>query len=179
MLRFHHDDPLTEHFDAKRTQELIGRKYYWPSMSDDVRMYFASCMTCARVKATRHKPYGELELLPVPKGPWEDLTMDFVTGLPPSGRRGQAYDAILVVVDRYTKMALYLPCRKSIDSADLADLFIDKVIAKHGVLLLLVSGRGTVFTARFWSSVCHHAKIKRRLSTAFHPQTDGQTARQK
>jgi hypothetical protein len=104
--------------------------------------------------------------------------MDFVTGLPPSGRRGQAYDAILVVVDRYTKMALYLPCRKSIDSAGLADLFIDKVIAKHGVPLSLVSDRGTVFTAHFWSSICHHAKIKRRLSTAFHPQTDGQTERQ-
>ena len=178
IIRSHHDDPLAGHFGAKRTQELISRKYFWPGLPTDVRTYVASCTTCARVKAARHKPYGELQPLPVPKGPWEDLTMDFITGLPPSGRKGEAYDAILVVVDRYTKMSLYIPCRKSIDSAGLADLFIDKVIAKHGVPLSIVSNRGTVFTAQFWTNVCYHAKIKRRLSTAFHPQTDGQTERQ-
>ena len=177
-VRAHHDDPLAGHFGVKRTLELIQRKYYWPGMGAQVRDYVATCTTCARVKATRHKPYGELEPLPTPKGPWQDVTMDFITGLPPSGRKGEAFDAILVVVDRFTKMARYIPCRKSIDSAGLADLLIDNIVARYGVPLSIVSDRGTVFTAQFWSNVCYHAKIKRRLSTAFHPQTDGQTERQ-
>jgi hypothetical protein len=104
--------------------------------------------------------------------------MDFVTDLPPSKRRGKAYDSILVVVDRYTKMARYIPVRKTIDAAQLADTLVSKVIKLHGSPESIVTDRGSVFTAKFWSALCYHLNIKRRLSTAFHPQTDGQTERQ-
>ena len=102
--------------------------------------------------------------------------MDFVTDLPESTASG--YTGILVIVDRLTKMAIYLPCRKDIDSPELARLFFEHVICKRGVHDNIVTDRGTQFTSRFWTRVCSHLSTDHRLSTAFHPQTDGQTERQ-
>jgi len=88
------------------------------------------------------------------------------------------YNAICVIVDRYTKMALYLPIVKTITVTELADLFLNEVVRRFGTPRGIVSDRGSIFTSEFWSELCFAAKIKRRLSTAFHPQTDGQTERQ-
>jgi transposase InsO family protein len=126
----------------------------------------------------RHATYGELQPLPLPKGPWQQLTMDFMSGVPPSKWNGKVYDALLVIIDRYTKMALYIPVTKKLTAAELADLLLDRVVARFGTLLGIVSDRDSRFTSAFWSDLCYFAKIKRRLSTAFHPQTDGQTERQ-
>jgi transposase InsO family protein len=104
--------------------------------------------------------------------------MDFITGLPISQRNGVAYDAILVIVDCYTKIARYIPTQKSATASDLADMFIHKVVRFFGLPDGIVSDRGSLFTLQFWSDICFIAKIKRRLSTAFHPQTDRQTERQ-
>ena len=104
--------------------------------------------------------------------------MDFITGLPPSKRTDVVYDSICVVVDRFSKMLRYLPTIKTIDAPALADLFFYEVVCRYGMPKGIVSDRGSVFTSAFWSSLCYHAKVKRRLSTAFHPQTDGQTERQ-
>lgn len=104
--------------------------------------------------------------------------MDFVTGLPPSKRFGVVYDAIWVVVDRYTKMARYIPTTKTLTATGLADLFVDQIVRFFGLPAGIVTDCGSVFTSQFWSEFCYAAKVKRRLSTAFHPQTDGQTERQ-
>ena len=105
--------------------------------------------------------------------------MDFVTDLPPSkGHSGAVYDSIWVVVDRLTKMTHYVPTRKTIDAPTLAGLFIQEVVRLHGLPDSIVSDRGSVFTSKFWSSFCFYLKVRRKLSTAFHPQTDGQTERQ-
>ena len=178
LLRRLHDDPLAGHFGYARTLELVRRNYNWPHLPKDVKEYVSTCTQCQRVKPLRHKPYGELQTLPQPKGPWVDVTMDFITDLPPSKGRGKAYDCILVVIDRYTKMARYVPTKKTIDAAQLADVFLSKIVKLHGVPESIVTDRGSLFTARFWSSLCYHLNIKRKLSTAFHPQTDGQTERQ-
>ena len=178
VLKRHHDDPWAGHFGYLRTLELIRRKYHWPHMARDVRDYVATCTTCQRAKPTRHKPYGELQSLPLPRGPWADITMDFITDLPPSQKRGKAYDSILVVVDRYTKTARYIPVKKTITAAELADVFMAKIHRHYGQPDSIVTDRGSVFTAKFWQSFTHFLKIRRRLSTAFHPQTDGQTERQ-
>lgn len=178
VLRMHHDDPLAGHFGRDKTVALISRKYYWPTLYNDVSEYIDTCDICQRSKARRHRPYGEMAALPQPQGPWEQLTMDFITDLPPSRRGNDIYDAVLVVVDRYTKMSLYLPCTKRCTSADLATLILDQVIARFGVPKGIVTDRGSVFTSEYWSELCFEAKVKRRLSTAFHPQTDGQTERQ-
>ena len=104
--------------------------------------------------------------------------MDFITDLPPSkDAEDAAYDSILVIMDRYTKMALYIPTRKTVTAEELAQLFVHRVVRSYGVPKGIVSDGGAVFTRNFWSGLCCNLGVKRRLSTAFHPQTDGQTVR--
>jgi hypothetical protein len=102
--------------------------------------------------------------------------MDCVTDLPES--TASKYTGILVIVDRLTKMPTYLPCRKDIDSPELAQMFFEHMICKRGVPDNIVTDRGKEITSRFWNRVCSHLSINHRVSTAFHPQTDGQTERQ-
>jgi transposase InsO family protein len=173
LLRIHHDDPLAGHQGAVKTTELLRRKFYWKALAKDVGDYVMTCDDCQRSKSRRHLPYSELSPLPLPSGPWKEITMDFITGLPPSRRRGNEYDALLVVVDRYTKMARYIPCNKTVDAIELASILEDEIFGKFGPPNGIVSDRGSVFTSTYWSNICYHLKIKRRLSTAFHPQTDG------
>ena len=104
--------------------------------------------------------------------------MDFVVGLPPSrGVAGKPYDAILVVVDRYSKMCRYIPTRIDVDASQLATLLIAEIFSKFGTPDSIVSDRGTTFTAKYWGTFCYYLAIRRCFSTAFHPQTDGQTER--
>ena len=173
-----HDDPLIGHFGAEKTLELLRRKYHWANIAEQARSYVRTCDICQRTKAPKHRPYGLLKSLPFPKGPWQELTMDFITGLPPSKRAGVVYDAILVVVDRFTKIVRYLTTTKTITAEQLGELFFFEIVCRFGTPAGIVSDRGSVFTSAFWSTLCYHAKVKRRLSTAFHPQTDGQTERQ-
>ena len=105
--------------------------------------------------------------------------MDFVTGLPLSmDWKGDSYDSILVIVDRLTKMVHYKPVKVTIDAPGLAEVILDVVVCHYGLPDSIVTDRGLLFTSKFWSSLCYFLGIKRRLSTAFHPQTDGQTERQ-
>jgi hypothetical protein len=117
--------------------------------------------------------HGELLPLPVPTGPWKGLSCDFITDLPPS----KNFDAILVFVDRFTKMVHLIPCTKTTDAVQFARFFVDYVVRLHGLPESLVSDRGSIFTSHFWKSLSRILGIKGRLSTAFHPQTDGQTER--
>jgi len=130
LLRCHHDDPLADHFGEKRTMELLSRKYHWSGTAKDVKDYVSFCNSCQLTKTPRHRPYGELQSLPQPNGPWQEITADFITGLPPSKFRGVVYDAILVVVDRYTKMARYIPTIKKLDAPGFADLFVEEIVCK-------------------------------------------------
>ena len=175
LLKLNHDDPLAGHFGVSKTLELLRRKYFWQSMRKDVREYVKTCPICQRTKAKRHLPYGELSSFPVPSKPWQEITLDFITDLPPSKFRGKVYDSILVIVDRYTKLARYIPTTKTITAAELAELFVLRVFRDFGLPAGITSDRGSVFTSKFWSSLCFYLSIRRRLSTAFHPQTDGQT----
>ena len=105
--------------------------------------------------------------------------MDFVMGLPISTDwKGDSYDSILVIVNWLTKMVYYEPVKVTINTPSLAEVIINVVVRHHGLLDSIVTDRGSLFTSKFWSSLCYFLGIKRRLSTAFHPQTDGQTERQ-
>jgi hypothetical protein len=179
ILRVNHDDPWQGgHFGRTRTLKTISRYYWWPRLANSVQRYCESCDICQRVKAPRHKPYGLLVPLPQPKQPWQDITFDFITGLPPAISRRKACDAIFVVVDRFSKMVRYLACTKVIDAPHMANLLYDDVFSKFGFPRSIISDRGSLFTSAWWSTFCHDLTVKRRLSTAFHPQTDGQTERQ-
>ena len=178
LLERNHDDPFAGHFGFDRTLDLIRRKYYWAGMYKDVKHYVETCAKCHRAKAVRHKPWGQLSSLPLPRAPFSDMTMDFITDLPPSMRRGLVSDSILVAVDRYTKFAIYIPSRMDWSAEIMADAVFDLVYGQHGMPENWVTDRGSLFTSHFWETFCAHLSILCRYSSAFHPQTDGQTERQ-
>ena len=179
MISRHHDDPLVGHFGIDKTRELVGRKYYWPSLRRDVESYVRGCDVCLASKAVRHKPYGNLQSLPIPTHRWKDLSMDFVTGLPLSSDwKGDSYDSILVIVDRLTKMVHYEPVKITIDAPGLAEVIIDVIVWHHGLPDSIVTNKGSFFTSKFRSLLCYFLGVKQKLLTTLHPQTDGQTKRQ-
>ena len=173
ILQQYHDSPLAGHYGVARTQSLISQYYKWPGLATAVEAYVRSCDTCARNKVVRHAPFGLLSPLPIPTRPWSSVSLDWITDLPPS----HYHDAILVVVDRLTKMAVFIPTTKSMSAADVAALFLREVVRVHGLPESLISDRDTVFTSHFWRRLIELLGIKANRSTAFHPQTDGQTER--
>ncbi len=163
LISKYYDDPLAGHFGIGKTRELIARKYYWSFLRTDVEAYVKACDVCLASKAVRHKPYGDLQSLPVLTHWWKDLSIDFVTSLPVSTNwKGETYDSILVIVDRLTKMVNYKPVKVTIDAPGLAEVIINVVMRHHGLPDLIVSDRGSVFTSKFWSSLCYFLRIKRR-----------------
>ncbi len=179
LISRHHNNSLAGHFGIEKTRKLIDKKYYWPTLRQDVEIYVKGGDAYLASKAVRHKPYGDLQSLPVSTHRWNDLSMVFVTGLQISAKwKGDSYDAILVIVDRLMKMIHYEPVKVTINATGLAEVTIDMVVRHHGVLELIVMDRGSLFTSKFWTLLCYFLGIKRKLSTAFHPQTDGRTKRQ-
>ena len=142
-------------------------------MRETIKRYIKNCDTCQRSKAVRHEPYGLLQPNEVPDQPWQSITMDFITDLPNSN----GYDTILVVIDRLTKMSHFIPCRKDLDTRQFATLFMQHIVRLHGIPRDIIMDRGSLFTSELWKETTKNVEIERRLSTAFHPQTDGQTER--
>lgn len=177
LMRIHHDDELAGHFGRDKTEALLRRKYWWPTLAKDTAEYVKTCSVCQVMKTRRHRLYGEAQALPMPNRPWQEITMDFITDLPPGNMKGQAVDAILVIVDRYSKMSRYIATTKRCTSVDLANILRDEVIRYYGVPDGIVTDRGSIFTSQYWSDFAYEARVNHRLSTAFHPQTDGQTER--
>ena len=126
----------------------------------------------------RYRPYREMYPLLLPNSLFQELSIDFIVNLPLSSRNGSVYNSILVVVDRYTKIARYIPCNKTYIVEKLALLFYNEIIYRYSVLNGIVSDRRLVFTSTYQSSFYYEAHVKRRLSTIFYPQTDRQTKRQ-
>ena len=156
-----------------RTQALVSQHYKWSGLATAVESYVRSCDTCGRNKVVRHAPFGLLSPLPIPSRPWSSVSLDWITDLPPS----QYHDAILVVVDRLTKQAIFIPTTKSMPAPDVAALFLQQVVRLHGLPDVLVSDRDPIFTSHFWRRLLELLGIKANRSSAFHPQTDGQTER--
>lgn len=173
-----HDSPLAGHFGARRTLEKLSRRYKWKGMRKDVEEYCRACPTCQKATPRRHLPFGPLAPLPIPDRPWEEVTMDFITELPPSKLSGVVYDAILVIVCRLTKMAHHVPARANWDGVDLAQAWIREVIRLHGVPRRIISDRGPLMNSSHWKTFLHYLNSRRVLTSAYHPQTDGQTERQ-
>ena len=173
ILQTCHDSALAGHFGVMKTIELISRNYWWPSLRKSVASFVQSCDTCARAKTPRHLPYGLLHPLPVPEGPWKSISIDFITDLPSS----QDHNAILVVVDRFSKMAHFIPCSSSITSEITSTLFIREIFRLHGLPDNIISDRGPQFIAGFWKRLLELLHIDRSLSSGHHPESNGQTER--
>lgn len=175
ILRARHDAPSAGHPGRAKTMALIRRSFHWPGLTAYVSEYIDSCFECLRTKARRHQPYGELQPLPIPNRPWSSLSMDFIGPLPKSGQL--EFDSILVVVDRLTKMSIFIPTHTTLDAPGLAHLLLRHVFGRHGVPVNIVSDRGSLFTSAFFSALSSALGFHRLLSTAYHPETDGQTER--
>jgi transposase InsO family protein len=130
--------------------------------------------TYQRVKAEHQRPAGLLQPLKVPTSKWQDVGMDFITGLPRSNR---GHDSIWVIVDRLTKVVHFIPVKTTHNGRELADLYISRIVSLHGLLKTIVSNRGTQFTSHFWAKLHEALGTKLSFSTAYHPQTGGQTVR--
>lgn len=171
ILRCCHDQLLSGHFGLSKTIELVLRTFWWPNLRTFVKNYIKSCNVCSRSKSSHHKPYGLLNPLSVPTRPWQSFSMDFITDLPSSNN----FDSILVVVDRFSKMSHFIPCNKAISAQQTAQLIMQNVVRLHGLPDNIVSDRGTQFVSKFWTRLFELLGTKINLSSAYHPQSDGQT----
>jgi hypothetical protein len=169
-----HDSVFSGHFGATRTTALINRLFHWPGIDKEVKQYCSTCQTCQMVKSVNFKPIGRLQPLPVPEFKWGDVSVDMITDLPVTER---GFDSILVFVDRLTKMCHIVPCNKTMDAVQFCQLFSSNIIRLHGVPTRLVSDRGSIFTSRFTQGVLTDLECWQQFSTAYHPQSDGQTER--
>ena len=169
-----HVHPFTGHVGMHRTSEIVRRDFWWPGMEQDVEKYVRDCEMCNRNKPTNRKKAGLLAPLPIPGRPWESIGMDFITHLP---RTKAGYTALYVVVDRLTKLVHIVPTTDTATAADVAQLFLDAVFKNHGLPRNIVSDRDVKFTSSFWTAFCEQVGIKLKMSSAYHPETDGQTER--
>jgi transposase InsO family protein len=174
VIRQHHDGPLSGHMGRQRTLDLISRTYWWPTMRADVEAHVRACDSCQRNKARAGQPHGQLMPIPYPDLPWQSVGMDFVTGLPPTAA---GFDAICVMVDRCTKMVRIAPCVNLPTASESADIMLMHVVRHHGMPTDVISDRGSQFVSQFWQALCKLVGMESKTSTAYHPQTDGQTER--
>jgi hypothetical protein len=174
ILQQHHDSPTAAHMGVAKTINLIKRNYYWPKLAPDVEHYIQTCHVCQRVKPSNQRPAGLLHPLPIPDGRWREVSMDMVTGLP---KTKSGNDAIIVFVDRLTKMAHFAPTTKQVNGEGWAKLFINNVFRLHGMPLATISDRDPRLTAKFWESFSSLVGTKMKMTTAARPQADGQSER--
>ena len=172
IIHENHDLSIAGHPGFIQTYAKIARLFYWPKMHKDIRKHAQECDACQRTKPSTQKPSGELQPLPIPERPWKSIGMDLL-GPVPESKHG--HNMILVVVDRLTKMAHFVPTTSDVTSKKLADLFLQYIFRYHGLPDQIVSDRDPKFTARFWKNLTTALGIQIRMSTAAHPQTDGQS----
>jgi hypothetical protein len=143
-------------------------------LKKDIAEYLAKCIELKQVKAEHRHPTRLLQPLPIPEWKWETISMDFITGLPTSTKQN---DAIMVVVDKLSKSAHFIPIKSTCKAIDIANIFMKEIFRLHGMPEEIVSDRDTKFTSNFWKSLMAGLKTKLLFSIAYHPKTDGQTER--
>lgn len=168
-----HSSAIGGHSGAKVTYQRLANHFAWKGMKNDVAEFIRQCQVCQQAKHTNSLPAGLLQPLPVPEGVWRDLSMDFVEGLPKS----QGYNVIMVVMDRFTKFPHFIAVKHPYTAPTIAQLFMDNIVKLHGLPQSIITDRDTIFVSSFWKEHFKLYRVNLKLSTAYHPQTDGQTER--
>ena len=166
-----HGGGLAGHFGHGKTYALVADRFYWPRLRKDVHTVVDRCRVCQLNKGTKHQA-GLYTPLPIPDKPWQHISMDFVLGLPRTPRQ---HDSIMVVVDLFAKMSHFIPCHKTFDASKIEALFMKEIVRLHGIPQSIVSDRDVKFVSYFWKTLWAKMGTKLKFSSAFHPQTDGQT----
>ncbi|SJL13533.1 uncharacterized protein ARMOST_16977 [Armillaria ostoyae] len=166
-----HDHITTGHPGIKKTKELVLRDYWWPKLKRDVEAYVQGCETCARTKASTQARRAPLHPNKIPSEPWTHISVDMITGLVPC----KGLNAMLVIIDCFSKAIIPIACKTTLSSEGWAKILCDKVYAKYGMLVTVISDRGPQFVSKFLQDLYKMLDIKGNTSTTFHPQTDGQT----
>jgi hypothetical protein len=174
ILEEAHRSRYSVHPGADKMYYDLRELYWWPGMKKDIAVFVSQCLTCLQVKAEHQKPSGLLEQPQIPEWKWERITMDFITKLP---RTRDGHDMIWVIVDRMTKSAHFLAIREKDSTETLVKLYIKEIVSKHGVPVSIISDRDSRFTSRFWQVFQKTFGTRLDMSTAYHPQTDGQSER--
>ena len=169
-----HSTPYTVHPGSTKMYHDIKGNFWWPNMKREIAKFVLECPICQQVKVDHQKPAGLLQPLKIPTWKWEEISMDFVTGLP---QTSAGYDAIWVIVDRLTKAAQFIPVKKTFSLEKLAKLYIKEIVANYGVPVDITSDRDPRFVSRFCKSLHKALGTKLNFSTAYHPQSDGQSER--
>nr|GEY26826.1 RNA-directed DNA polymerase [Tanacetum cinerariifolium] len=167
----YHQGGLGGHFGRDKTMGLIRDRFYWPNVVKDVSRIVKRCRVCHLAKS--HHTNADLYTpLPFPNGPWEDVSIDFVLGLPRTQRQK---DSIMVVVDRFSKMAHFVPCAKTYDASQVACLYFQEIVRLHGIPKSITSDRDVRFVSHFWHTLWKRLGSRLQFSSSHHPQTNGQT----
>ena len=170
-----HDSPLAGHFGQKRTLELIQRDYYWPGLSTATKDYVKGCHSCRRNKPSTRKAYGLLAPHPLPEAPWTRVGLDFITTLP---KTKAGHDAILVMIDAYTKRAHFEPVKfKGCGARETATIIRQRLIRYHGIPKVWITDRGQQFVNGFSKHLCQRLNVEHFPTTSYHPAGDSQTER--
>ncbi|GJZ22323.1 putative reverse transcriptase domain-containing protein [Tanacetum coccineum] len=169
-----HKSKYSIHPGSDKMYQDLKKLYWWPNMKAEIATYVSKCLTCAKVKIEYQKPSGLLVQPEIPQWKWENITMDFVTKLPKT-TTGQ--DMIWVIVDRLTKSAHFLPMREDDTLEKLTRQYLKEVVSRHGVPVSIISDRDGKFTSHFWKSLNKALGTRLDMSTAYHPETDGQSER--
>ncbi|GJY29462.1 putative reverse transcriptase domain-containing protein [Tanacetum coccineum] len=176
-----HKSKYSIHPGSEKMYQDMKKLYWWPNMKADIATYVSKCLTCAskcltcaKVKAEHQRPSGLLVQPAIPEWKWDNITMDFITKLP---RSSQGFDTIWVIVDRLTKSAHFLPIRENDPLDKLARLYLNRIVARHGIPVSIICDRDGRFTSNFWRSFQKALGTDISMSTAYHPETDGQSER--
>ena len=174
LLRNHHDAEIAGHQGVDKTYSSIAAHFLWPKLSKDVKSYIATYDACQRNKSSTRKPAGLLQPLPTSESRWEQVFIDFIVQLP---KTKTGMTSILVVVDRLSKRAHFLPTTTEVTVPEVAKLFFNQIFRLHGLPQYIVSDCDPKFISKFWQELLKCTGVKTMMSTAHHPQTDGQTER--